>query len=90
MDVTPPSLLVSAPPAVTTRSRIRLRGLAMDDRKVRRVEASIDGKKFRRIGRGNQWSTRIRLKDGRNVIRIRAIDDSGNTSPVQRVVIVKR
>jgi len=72
----------------TPRPRHTIRGKASDNAGVRKVEAKVRGKgwkkaKFKPSGR---WTYRTpRLGSGRNLVRVRVEDISGNRSKVKKV-----
>ncbi len=75
----------------TSKSKFRLRGTASDDGIVAAVEFKTRGK-FRtgKLRGTTRWTLQLRLKKGRNVVRFRAVDEAGQTSRVERVVVRRR
>ncbi len=73
----------------TTRPRIVLRGIARDPDGIARVEYKVSGSKFRQARGGKNWKIRTKLKPGRNVIKVRAIDTVGQRSRVQKITVCR-
>jgi sugar lactone lactonase YvrE len=72
----------------TTRGSILLRGTASADAELEQV--IVQNRSLTLIARGtSKWKSRVRLLDGRNVLRVSAIDDIGAQSRPVRVVVTK-
>jgi hypothetical protein len=55
------------------------------------VEYAVGKGGFKRAAGGERWKVALELKRGRNVIRLRAVDDAtGLVSQVRKIVIVRR
>jgi hypothetical protein len=90
-DTTPPSISIASPKNGNTVENplVKFYGRAQDSGGVVRVEASPDGANwFAADGTGN-WTVKLALKEGKNVIVVRATDASGNTGNATMVVFYK-
>ncbi len=74
----------------TTRSRVVIRGRASDDTGVSRVEYKVPGSKYRFARGKDNWKIRTRLDRKRTVVKVRAIDASGQRSLVRRIKVIRR
>jgi len=73
----------------TSQRQIVVRGTATDDGTVRQVNYRLNGRA--RVAAGTtSWRFTARLRPGRNVAVVRAVDGDGGSSPPARVVIVRR
>lgn len=93
-DFIPPSVTLDLKKETKTvgphRKTFRLRGNAFDGGGGVRVLVQERGRKFR-PARGNfRWTYRLRLRPGRNSVRVIAIDAAGNRSRPVRVTIIRR
>jgi len=68
------------------RARVVLRGTS---RFAERVEFKAPGAKFRRAQGVDRWRAGLRLRPGRNAVRVRALGPGGRSQPA-RVVILRR
>jgi glucose/arabinose dehydrogenase len=76
---------------VTGLPSIRLHGRASDDEKLRRITYRVVGTKVHGGVRGKtHWSFRVKLREGRNRIVIRAVDGDGVQSRPVDVVVIRR
>lgn len=85
-----PQLKINGKTKLTTsRAKITVRGTTADDGEVVRVEIkSNSGKKgYRKVVGTSRWKKRLRLKEGRNVFKVRALDDDGLFSSIERIVV---
>ncbi len=75
----------------TDNKRINIRGRATDDGPIVRVEIkSVRQKRgFTPVVGTNVWRERIRLRPGRNALRVRAIDADGRKSRVDRIIVFR-
>lgn len=74
---------------LTSRGSQLLRGTANADAAIERV--IVQNRTLTFTARGKEkWKSRVRLLDGRNVLRVTAIDDIGVKSRPVRVVVTKR
>lgn len=74
---------------LTSRGSLLLRGTATADAAIERIIVQNRTLTFTARGKEN-WKRRVRLLDGRNVLRVTAIDDIGVRSRPVRVVVTKR
>jgi sugar lactone lactonase YvrE len=74
---------------LTSRGSVLLRGTASADVAIERIIVQNRTLTFTARGKEN-WKSRVRLLDGRNVLRVTAIDDIGVKSRPVRVVVTKR
>ncbi len=74
-----------------TKTRISLRGTAIDNGEIAEVQLKETGKKFRtkKIKGLDAWRARVRLKPGKNRFIFRALDDEGIFSSNRRVVVTR-
>lgn len=73
---------------LTSRGSLLLRGTATADAAIERI--IVQNRTLTFFARGNKkWKSRVRLLDGRNVLRVTAIDDIGVKSRPVRVVVTK-
>jgi len=81
-DTMPPSLLISAPEnGYTFKSPdVTVSGTASDDRGMANVELSLNGKEWIACAGTALWKTDLKLREGKNIILVRAIDTSGNNA----------
>jgi len=82
-DTTRPTLTVVSPSAAFTRvtsNSFVISGTAQDNQGVAGVEVQEGHNAFAAVAGTNQWTASIALQPGTNVIRVRAIDTSGNLS----------
>jgi hypothetical protein len=78
-----------------TTARYTIRGTANDaDGDLAFVEAKDSrpkGKKVFRPAKGTAaWTYRAPLKPGRNKIQVRAVDQGGNSSPLQQITVIRK
>lgn len=74
---------------LTSRGSLLLRGTATADAAIERI--IVQNRTLTFTARGKEkWKSRVRLLDGRNVLRVIAIDDIGVKSRPVRVVVTKR
>lgn len=73
----------------TERNRVLLRGTASSSVPIDRVFAQKQGARFSARG-AEKWRVRIPLVDGRNLVRVVAVDENGVSSRRVRVVIDRR
>ena len=66
---------------------IRISGFAADDHSVDRVEYKVRGSHFRPASGTGRWTANLRLAPGRNLVVVRAVDNAGQPSERQRVVL---
>jgi hypothetical protein len=90
-DVSPPSLKLLSPGNGTTvkSAGLRISGGAEDAGGVVLVEASLDGAAWKSADGTANWTVKLALKEGKNVIVVRATDASGNTGNATMVVFYK-
>lgn len=74
---------------LTSRGSLLLRGTATADVAIERIIVQNRTLTFTARGKEN-WKSRVRLFNGRNVLRVTAIDDIGVKSRPVRVVVTKR
>jgi subtilisin family serine protease len=94
-DAVPPTVTITAGPVAAARLAGEIAiygGAASDDLGLDRVEWSVNGGPWQPAEGSAQWSASVRLAAGRNEIRVRAVDASGNCSAtvsrtVTRVVL---
>jgi hypothetical protein len=92
IDSVRPTLRITA--ASARRTRLRLRGTVRDrgcTGRVARVEVAIRGRLF--TARGSEpwtFTKRMRLRRGRTVVVVRAIDAAGNRTALRRTLRVSR
>ncbi len=75
----------------TSNRRINLRGTARDEGPIARIELRNVRQKrgFRPITGAENWKTRVRLRPGRNAIRVRSIDADGRKSRVDKIIVFR-
>ncbi len=80
----------------TDNKRINLRGRAFDDGPVVRVEIKNVRQKrgftpvnASRLDDPGTWRDRVRLRPGRNALRVRAIDADGRKSRVDKIIVFR-
>jgi len=86
-----PIVRVNGPQRRTvSRASMNLRGRVRAELPVERVELRSTAQNRFRSAKGLEtWRARVRLREGRNVIRIRATDVENNRSQIQRVIITR-
>jgi sugar lactone lactonase YvrE len=73
---------------LTSRGSVLLRGTASADVAIERI--IVQNRTLTFTARGKEkWKSRVRLLDGRNVLRVTAVDDIGAKSRPVRVVVTK-
>ncbi len=79
--------------AVVARNRagsyLRLRGRAKDDHQVARIEVVMNGHRRPVAGR-DKWTSKLKLRTGRNFIRVRSFDDAGQASAPKRFKVTQK
>ncbi|MGC1479092.1 MAG: hypothetical protein WA771_01200 [Chthoniobacterales bacterium] len=76
---------------LTSKAKVRIRGRAADDQGVAAVEFKTRGKFRAGPIRGKErWTLRLRVKARRTTIKFRAVDEAGQFSKIQRVVVRRR
>jgi hypothetical protein len=75
---------------VTEAAQVRLNGSASDNVGVDRVEYKVKGRPFRSARGTTAWKVKIRLAAGRNPVKLRAVDTSGNMSGIAKIIVLKR
>lgn len=74
---------------LTSRGSLVLRGTATADAAIERI--IVQNRTLTFFARGKEkWKSRVSLLDGRNVLRVTAVDDIGVKSRPVRVVVTKR
>jgi hypothetical protein len=73
----------------TNKSKMTIKGKASDLGKVVRVEVKVNGKSYRKANGTTSWSFTANLKVGKNRIRARAFDNSGNVSNVEVIKVTR-
>ena len=89
-DTTIPAVAISAPKANArvTDASVTFHGTAKDNIAVVRVESQLGDGPFETASGTTDWSDSFTLQPGRNTVRVRSIDSSGNESAlVERNVI---
>ena len=91
-DATPPSITITSPAngSVVRSARLMLKGQAQDAGGVQSVEVSTDGTSWAAASGNGTWSARFTLKEGKNVLRVRAVDQEGNIGNATVVVTYER
>jgi hypothetical protein len=91
-DTMPPSVSVLGPEngSVVKSADLALKVHAEDPGGVRKVEVSLDGISWTAASGNGTWFANITLKEGKNTIRIRAVDASGNVGNATVTVTFKR
>ncbi len=74
----------------TARSRIKIRGRASDDGTVAEVQVKAPGSKIKTARGTRRWRIRVQLREGRNLIKVRAIDGTGKRSKPEKVRITRK
>ncbi len=76
----------------TDRVRFRVRGRASDDAGLARVEVKVGRQKWRPARGLERWRTRkpIRLRTDRTRVKVRALDQSGKISKIEKQVVIRR
>ncbi|MGC1480032.1 MAG: PQQ-dependent sugar dehydrogenase [Chthoniobacterales bacterium] len=76
----------------TSNRRINLRGIARDTGPIARVEIRNVRlkRRFFPVGGAERWKAKVRLRPGRNAIRVRAIDADDRKSRPDKIVVLKR
>ncbi len=79
-------------PVTTDNRRINVRGTARDDGPIDRIEVrNVRSKRgFYPINGAERWKTRVRLRPGRNAIRVRSIDADGRKSRVDKIIVFRK
>jgi len=86
----PPTLEIDSPTLITTtRPTFLLKGSALADAGIDHIEFKIGKRKFSPAKGTTEWSLKAKLKPGRNVLKIRAIDSRGTPSPIQKIIIFR-
>lgn len=89
-DAGRPELSIRGGKTIRSSARfVRIRGTASDDVALRRVEARIGSRPFRKVAGLRNWNLRVGVADRPQRISIRAIDASGNRSKVERVRVIR-
>jgi hypothetical protein len=81
----PPSLTVTSIVAAVTRvsnDTQTVSGKVKDDRGLQGIYLQRGSESFQRIGGSSNWSTVVVLEPGTNIIRFKAVNACGNSSPV--------
>lgn len=89
----PPSLRISGGTNVTTKSKSRMvRGSASSSQsQISRVEYRLHPSKTYRAASGaSGWSFKAKLREGKNIFYVRAIDNRGMASPAAKVTIKRK
>jgi sugar lactone lactonase YvrE len=90
VDVTAPSLAVTAPPKSTKKPSLAFRGTAMDTNGISLVQFRI-GKGVLQTAVGTiKWQIKTKLKKGVNTISLIATDSVGNVSLSKVIKITRR
>jgi streptogramin lyase len=89
-DSEPPSLSIKGKhKATTTKARFVVRGTASDDTGVRSVTIQVGRKQKPAVGT-TVWKKPVKLVPGRNVVKAFAIDTTGKTSPIAKVILIRK
>ncbi|MEW5760965.1 MAG: Ig-like domain-containing protein [Candidatus Thermoplasmatota archaeon] len=90
-DTTKPTITITSPidGATLTSKSVTVRGIALDNEAVQKVEISKDRKNWFLCNGTNSWSGSLSLNIGSNTIYAKATDTSGNTQNTTITVIVK-
>lgn len=86
-DTTKPDITISGKNRTTSKSSITISGKATDNIAVVRVEVKVGGKSYKVANGTDRWKFRAKLAVGKNKIRARAIDATGNVSKPAKIVI---
>jgi sugar lactone lactonase YvrE len=90
-DQAGPALTVTTKiPRVTTRSRLRISGAALDPSGVAAVRYRVGKGPFRNAAGTNSWTFVAPLGKGKNTVRITASDTLGNTAPVRTLRVTRK
>lgn len=90
-DLTGPALTVKTKvPRTTTRSRLRISGVAQDPAGVAFVRYRVGKGSFRNAGGTTSWRFTAPLGKGKNIIEITASDTLGNTSATKRLRVTRK
>lgn len=89
-DDVPPTVTITGGKRITTaRSRAVIRGTAADDVEVSSVLASVNRGPFKPVKGVSPWKFATGLTDGKNLVRVKAVDSNGNESRSQTVRITR-
>jgi DNA-binding beta-propeller fold protein YncE len=90
-DTTPPSLVVSGKKKViTTRATLKIKGTAADAGGIARVEGRAGKSNYKPATGAADWIFTAKLKPGKNVILLRAVDAAGNFSATVKVTAIRQ
>lgn len=89
---TPPTLTIKGKKRIVTkRSRVVLKGSATASRGLAHVEYKVQNFAVKKATGSSNWKIRTKLRPGRNLIQIRAVDTTGDGSTIlSRKVVRKR
>jgi probable HAF family extracellular repeat protein len=85
-----PSIQVQGPgERVSGKSRAVVNGLAADNLSVNHIEYQIGNGRFRKAVGKRKWRFEAALSQGRNRIRVRAVDGAGNLSRTSTLTLIR-
>ncbi len=91
IDLALPGVTISAPADgfTTTSASVQLQGTASDNVALSRVEFRRGAGAYSPASGSTSWSASLALSAGTNVVSVRAVDTSGNVSPVVQRTYVR-
>jgi sugar lactone lactonase YvrE len=90
-DTTPPVIKVAGKKKITTtRPRLKIKGAASDASGIAEIRYKLATGGFKKAGGTTTWSFVARLRPGKNLIRVFAIDTVGNQSKTVKLRITRK